>query len=53
VAQLENGRHPVLLERVDVAGRTVTLDLVQRFIGDAATKAAAEDGEESPPPNDY
>jgi hypothetical protein len=53
VAQLENGRHPVLLERVDMAGRTVTLDLVQWFIGDAATKAAAEDGEESPPPNDY
>ena len=52
-AQLENGRHPVVLERVDVAGRTVTFDLVQWFTGDAATKAAAEDGEESPPPNDY
>jgi hypothetical protein len=52
-AQLENGRHPVILERVDVAGRTVTFDLVQWFTGDAATKAAAEDGEESPPPNDY
>jgi hypothetical protein len=52
-AQLGNGRHPVLLERVAVAGRTVTVDLVQWFTGDAATKAAAEDGEESPPPNDY
>lgn len=52
-AQLEDGRHPVLLERVDVAGRTVTVDLVQWFTGEAATKAAAEDGEESPPPNDY
>jgi hypothetical protein len=52
-AQLENGRHPVVLERVDVAGRTVTVDLVQWFTGEAATKAAAEDGEESPPPNDY
>jgi hypothetical protein len=52
-AQLENGRHPVVLERVDVAGRKVTFDLVQWFTGDAATKAAAEDGEESPPPNDY
>jgi hypothetical protein len=52
-AQLEDGRHPVLLERVDLAGRTVTVDLVQWFTGEAATKAAAEDGEESPPPNDY
>jgi hypothetical protein len=52
-AQLDNGRHPVVLERVDVAGRTVTVDLVQWFTGEAAAKAAAEDGEESPPPNDY
>jgi hypothetical protein len=52
-AQLGNGRHPVLLERVNVAGRTVTVDLVQWFTGDAAAKAAAEDGKESPPPNDY
>jgi hypothetical protein len=51
--QLGNGRHPVLLQRVDVAGRTVTVDLVQWFTGAAATKAAAEDGKESPPPNDY
>jgi hypothetical protein len=28
-------------------------DLSCWFIGDAATRAAAEDGEESPPPNDY
>jgi hypothetical protein len=52
-AQLDNGRHPVVLERVDVAGRTVTVDLVQWFTGEAAAKAATEDGEESPPPNDY
>jgi hypothetical protein len=52
-AQLDNGRHPVLLEQVDVAGRTVTVDLVQWFTGEAAAKAAAEDGQESPPPNDY
>ena len=52
-AQLENGRHPVVLEGVEVAGRTVTVDLVQWFTGDAAAKAAAEDGQESPPPNDY
>jgi hypothetical protein len=52
-AQLDNGRHPVLLKQVNVAGRTVTVDLVQWFTGEAAAKAAAEDGKESPPPNDY
>jgi hypothetical protein len=50
---MANGRHPVVLKQVSVSGRTVTFDLVQWFDGDAATKAAAEDGEESPPPNDY
>jgi hypothetical protein len=52
-AEMQNGRHPVVVKQVDAAGRTVTFDLVQWFDGDAATKAAAEDGEESPPPNDY
>jgi hypothetical protein len=42
-----------VVQRVEVGGRTVTFDLVQWFDGDAAAKAAAEDGEESPPPNDY
>ena len=46
-AELESGRHPVVVQQVDVAGRTVTFDLVQWFQGDAAAKAAAEDGEES------
>jgi hypothetical protein len=50
---MENGRHPVVVKQVNVDGREVTFDLVQWFSGDAATKAAAEDGEESPPPNDY
>ena len=48
-----DGRHPVVVQRVEVGGRTVTFDLVQWFQGDAAARAAAEDGEESPPPNDY
>ncbi len=52
-AELESGRHPVVVQQVDVAARTVTFDLVQWFEGAAAAKAAAEDGEESPPPNDY
>ena len=50
---LANGRHPVYLKTVDPDRQTITLDLIQFFTGDAATKAAAEDGEESPPPNDY
>lgn len=32
---------------------TVVFDLACWFVGDAAVEAAAEDGEESPPPNDY
>lgn len=52
-AQLADGRHPVVVKQVSVGGRTVTFDLIQWFEGDAAAKAAAEDGQESPPPNDY
>ena len=52
-AVLEAGRHPVIIKTVDPDRRTITFDLLQFFSGDAATKAAAEDGKESPPPNDY
>jgi hypothetical protein len=52
-AALADGRHPVIVKQVSVGGRTVTFDLIQWFEGDAAAKAAAEDGQESPPPNDY
>jgi hypothetical protein len=52
-AVLEDGRHPVFIKTVDPGRRTVTFDLIQWFTGEAATKAAAEDGKESPPPNDY
>lgn len=34
-------------------GTDMEFDLACWFIGDAAVRAAAEDGEESPPPNDY
>jgi hypothetical protein len=51
--ELADGRHPVYIKTVDPGQRTVTFDLIQFFTGDAATKAAAEDNEESPPPNDY
>jgi hypothetical protein len=50
---LADGRHPVYLKTVDANRRTITLDLIQFFTGEAATKAAAEDNKESPPPNDY
>jgi hypothetical protein len=52
-AVLGDGRHPVYLKTVDPDGREITFDLIQFFTGDAATRAAATDGEESPPPNDY
>jgi len=50
---LADGRHPVYLKTVDADRPTITFDLIQFFTGEAATKAAAEDGQESPPPNDY
>jgi hypothetical protein len=50
---LADGRHPVYLKSVDPGQQSITFDLIQFFTGDAATKAAAEDHEESPPPNDY
>jgi len=50
---LADGRHPVYVKTVDPDGRTITFDLIQFFTGEAATKAAAEDNKESPPPNDY
>jgi hypothetical protein len=52
-AVLADGRHPAYIRSVDAGGQTVTFDLIQFFTGEAANKAAAEDGEESPPPNDY
>jgi hypothetical protein len=50
---LADGRHPAYLKTVDPDRPTITFDLIQFLTGEAATKAAAEDGEESPPPNDY
>jgi hypothetical protein len=50
---LEDGRHPVRIVAVSDGDKTVRFDLIQFLTGEAANKAAAEDGEESPPPNDY
>lgn len=50
---LDDGRHPVRIVAVSNGDKTVRFDLIQWLTGEAANKAAAEDGEESPPPNDY
>ena len=48
---LGNGRHYGYLAAIDADGRLVTTDIVQFLTGEAAEKAAAEDGEEVT--NDY
>jgi hypothetical protein len=50
---LVDGRHPVRIKRVDPDRRTITFDLIQFYWGDDATREAAKDHQESPPPNDY
>jgi hypothetical protein len=51
---IADGRHPAYLTRVDADRREVTVDVVQFFTGDAASRAAEEDdAPEVPPPNDY
>jgi hypothetical protein len=51
---LADGKHPAFLTAVDVAHRTVTLDLVEFLTGDAAKKRFQQDhpGEQGPD-NDY
>jgi hypothetical protein len=52
-SDLVNGRHAARITRVDAAGGRLTVDVVQFFLGEDATRAAREDGaEEVPPPND-
>ena len=52
-AGLADGRHAVRITGVAPAARRVTVDVVQIFFGDAAARAAAQDGAaEVPPPND-
>jgi hypothetical protein len=50
---LADGRHPVILKSIDSSRRTITFDLIQMYWGDEATREAAKDHQESPPPNDY
>jgi hypothetical protein len=50
---LVDGRHPVIIKTVDPDRRRITFDLIQFYWGDDATREAAKDHQESPPPNDY
>ena len=50
---LVDGRHPVIIKTVDADRRRITFDLIQFYQGDDATREAAKDHQESPPPNDY
>jgi hypothetical protein len=50
---LADGRHPVYIRTVDPDSRKITFDLIQFYFGDDATREAAKDHKESPPPNDY
>jgi hypothetical protein len=43
-AVLPDGVHHALIRWVDAANDRITVDVVQLFVGDAATKAAIEDG---------
>jgi hypothetical protein len=50
---LPDGRHPVRLTSVDSDQHRITFDLIQFYWGEDATREAAKDHQESPPPNDY
>jgi hypothetical protein len=50
---LPDGRHPVRITTVDPDQHRITVDLIQFYWGEDATREAAKDHQESPPPNDY
>jgi hypothetical protein len=43
-AALAGGRHPAYVHRVSLRDSSVTVDVIQFFIGDDAVRAAVEDG---------
>lgn len=47
VTDLEDGRHYAYLKSLDTASRALGVDVIQFLTGEAAEKAAAEDGEEA------
>ena len=52
-AALADGQYFGFITTLDAEDLKLQFDVAQLLTGDAATKAAAEDGGESPPPNDY
>ncbi len=50
---LEDGRHFGFIQSVDADAGTVVFDLAYWLEGEEAAEAAAEHGDEVPPPNDY
>jgi hypothetical protein len=50
---LSDGRHPIFVSSIDPSRQTIRFDLIQFYWGDDATREAAKDHQESPPPNDY
>jgi hypothetical protein len=51
---LTDGRHPARITAIDADGKQVTIDVVQFFLGEAATEAArADHAPDVPPPNDH
>jgi hypothetical protein len=50
---LSDGVHVAHVVRVNPGARWATVDVIQFLTGEAATRAAAEDDAEVPPPNDY
>lgn len=51
--ELEDGRHFGFVRSVDAEGSALILDLAYFLTGEEASQAAAEHGDEVPPPNDY
>ncbi len=52
--EIEDGRHFAFLSEISTGGtRTITFDLAYFLTGEEAAQAAADHGDESPPPNDY
>jgi hypothetical protein len=50
---LADGRSFGFIKSIGAGGSSIAFDVAQLFTGDAAVKAAAEDGGDSPPDNDY
>lgn len=53
VPELEDGRHFGFIQSVDPDAGTMAFDLAYWLTGEEAAEAAAEHGDEVPPPNDY